>query len=74
MWGEELGLIGDTGKNLDAAAHGEIREGAIRKRISAKRGAGKVLWRLQRFRTAGAIGENARRAANGAVGRHRRCF
>ena len=23
MWGEELGLIGDTGKNLDAAAHGE---------------------------------------------------
>ena len=25
MWGEELGLIGDTGKNLDAAAHrGEL--------------------------------------------------
>ena len=22
MWGEELGPIGDTGKNLDAAAHG----------------------------------------------------
>ena len=26
MWGEELGLIGDTGKNLDAAAHGENYE------------------------------------------------
>ena len=26
MWGKELGLIGDTGKNLDAAAHGENYE------------------------------------------------
>ena len=48
MWGEELGLIGDTGKNLDAAAHGENYEWTDMYEDFAKRRSRKALRRLQR--------------------------
>ena len=42
MWGEELGLVGDTGKNLDAAATGRTMSGQTCMRILQNGGAGRL--------------------------------
>ena len=76
MWGEELGLIGDTGKNLDAAAHGENYEWTCM-RILQKRRSRKALRRLQRdFAWLARLRKCMKSGTGSSCGicRHRRCL
>lgn len=77
MWGEELGLIGDTGKNLDAAAHGENYEWTDMYEILQKRRSRKALRRLQRdFAWLARLRKCMKSGTGSSCGmcRHRRCL
>lgn len=77
MWGEELGLIGDTGKNLDAAAHGENYEWTDMYEDFAKRRSRKALRRLQRdFAWLARLRKCMKSGTGSSCGmcRHRRCL
>lgn len=77
MWGEELGLIGDTGKNLDAAAHGENYEWTDMYEDFAKRRSRKALRRLQRdFAWLARLRKCMKSGTGSYCGmcRHRRCL
>lgn len=77
MWGEELGLIGDTGKNLDAAAHGENYEWTDMYENFAKTAEQEGFAALAaRFRMVGAIEKMHEERYGSSCGmcRHRRCL
>lgn len=77
MWGEELGLIGDTGKNLDAAAHGENYEWTDMYEDFAKTAEQEGFGRLQRdFAWLARLRKCMKGGTGSSCGmcRHRRCL
>ena len=77
MWGEELGLIGDTGKNLDAQPTGRTMSGQTCMRILQKRRSRKALRRLQRdFAWLARLRKCMKSGTGSSCGmcRHRRCL